>query len=174
MSVTRLLRVCKGPRQWEQPMETGVLAEHEDRESQRVCPRKWLCTLCWGSGEQSCILTIVGDNPWAMIPPGDGWGVQGTVATLGLTSVGPQPRADPDIAALAGPLHWGTSVAQAGPVGKSSWKPECEEMDVPTGVHHDPYQRAILARNCPWPAAWKCLCQQDYSPGTMGSRSPTA
>ena len=72
-------------------METGVLAEHEDRESQLVCPRKWLYTLCWGRGEQSCILTNVGDNLWAMTPPGDGWGVQGTQAHKGSLLWGHSP-----------------------------------------------------------------------------------
>ena len=107
-----------------------------------------------------------------MIPPGAGWGVQGTAATLELTSVRQKPRASPDLAALSWPLRCGTSGAQAG--GKSSWKPEGEEMGAPTEVHHGTYERAIWTRKCLWPAGWKCLCQQDYSPGTMGSRSPTA
>ena len=137
-----------------------------------LCPRTWLCTLCWGSGEQSCLLTIVGGNPWAVIPLGAGWDVQGTAATLGLTAVSQKPRASPVLAALSWPLRCGTSGAQAG--GKSSWKPEGEEMGAPAEVHHGTYQRAIWTRKCLWPAGWKCLCQQDYSPGTMGSRSPTA
>ena len=137
-----------------------------------LCPRTWLCTLCWGSGEQSCLLTIVGGNPWAVIPLGAGWGVQGTAATLGLTAVSQKPRASPVLAALSWPLRCGTSGAQAG--GKSSWKPEGEEMGAPAEVHHGTYERAIWTRKCLWPAGWKCLCQQDYSPGTMGSRSPTA
>ena len=82
------------------------------RQSQRrgnpspLCPRKWLCTLCRGSGEQSCLLTTVGGDPEAMIPPGAGWGVQGTVGTLWLTSVGPQPRVHPDMAAGVASALW--------------------------------------------------------------------
>ena len=148
------------------------------RQSQRrgnpspMCPRKWLCTLCRGSGEQSCLLTTVGGDPEAMIPPGAGWGVQSTVGTLWLTSVGPQPRVHPDMAAGVASALWD----QQGPGRgrRSSWKPAGEEMGAAAEVHHGTYQRAIWTRKCLWPAGWKCLCQQDYSPGTMGSRSPTA
>ena len=73
-----------------------------------------------------------------MIPPGAGWGVQGTAATIALTSVRQKPRASPDLAALSWPLRCGTSGAQAG--GKSSWKPEGEEMGAAAEVHHGTYE----------------------------------
>jgi len=46
-----------------------------------LCHSKQLCTLCRGSGEQSCLLTIVGANLWAVILPEAGWAVHGSAGT---------------------------------------------------------------------------------------------
>ena len=106
-----------------------------------LCPRTWLCTLCWGSGEQSCLLTVVGGNRWAVIPPGAGWGVQGTAATLGLTAVSQKPRASPVLAALSWPLRCGTCGAQAG--GGAAGNPRVRKWVLPlrciTGPVREPF-----------------------------------
>lgn len=47
---------------------------------------------------------------------------KGPVTTLQFTPMGSQPKTHPDTAALSWSLHCGTSMAQAGSGGKSSWE----------------------------------------------------
>ena len=97
------------------------------RQSQRrgnpspVCPRKWLCTLCRGNGEQSCLLTTVGGDPEAMIPLRLAGVFRALWAPYGSHLWDHSPGFTLTWQ-LLWPLHCGTSVAQAGPGGKSSWE----------------------------------------------------
>lgn len=114
-------------------METGALAEPEEREPQPCVSQKVAPHPVPGTGEHSCLLTIVGgdlgcDPLWAI------WSLKGTVMTLGLTSVGSQPGLTLAQQLCHGLCTVGPAWPRQGLGERAAGESRGEEMG--TGEHH--------------------------------------